>query len=280
MEITTEEQQRGELSLKSLELACQRLSEIGYVIFEQVLPLSFMEEVRKAYEANESLLEGKEQRNHFLHGPFLDPRIIDNPFAFQVIEAALGPKFFSFLPYGCNSTRRESRYWNNTKKQWIHRDGGHMFPELGIALPVTRIVVNIPLIDFTLENGCTEIWLGSHLIVDPVTTPETEDEALFKDYHPHRGATLPSVRMVMPAGSVVVRDMRCWHRAMPNYTDQVRPMTAMVYFHRLHNVRWVPKAPLKDAVAVFPIHFGNSCRKGHSRLIGFIQLIDHTRSYY
>jgi len=239
MEITTEEQQRGELSLKSLELACQRLSEIGYVIFEQVLPLSFMEEVRKAYEANESLLEGKEQRNHFLHGPFLDPRIIDNPFAFQVIEAALGPKFFSFLPYGCNSTRRESRYWNNTKKQWIHRDGGHMFPELGIALPVTRIVVNIPLIDFTLENGCTEIWPGSHLIVDQVTTPETEDEALFKDYHvcsEERGAALPSVRMVMPAGSVVVRDMRCWHRAMPNYTDQVRPMTAMVYFHRLHNV--------------------------------------------
>ena len=114
-----------------------------------------------------------------------------------------------------------------------------MFPELGIALPVTRIVVNIPLIDFTLENGCTEIWPSSHLIVDPVTTPETEDEALFRDYHAcseERGATLPSVRMVMPAGSVVVRDMRCWHRAMPNYTDQVRPMTAMVYFHRLHNV--------------------------------------------
>ncbi|MAT77225.1 hypothetical protein CMK14_19040, partial [Candidatus Poribacteria bacterium] len=94
MEITAEEQQRGQLSPSSLELACQRLAEIGYVIFEQVLPLSFMEEVRKAYEANESLAEGKEQRNHFLHGPFLDPRIIDNPFAWQVIEAALGPKFF------------------------------------------------------------------------------------------------------------------------------------------------------------------------------------------
>ena len=239
MEITAEEQQRGELSPQSLKLACQRLSEIGYVIFEQVLPLSFMEEVREAFEAKASLPEGKEQRDHFLRGPFLDPRIIDNPFALQVIEAAIGPKFFSSLPYGCNETRRESRYWNNAEKQWIHRDGGHMFPELGMALPVTRIVVNIPLIDFTLENGCTEVWPGSHLIVDPVTTPETEDEALFKDYHvcsEERGATLPSVRMVMPAGSVVVRDMRCWHRAMPNYTDQVRPMTAMVYFHRLHNV--------------------------------------------
>ena len=40
------------------------------------------------------------------------------------------------------------------------------------------------------------------------------------------------------------------------------------------------KTPLKDATAVFPIHFGSSCRQGHSRLIGFIQSIDHTRSYY
>ena len=110
MEITAAEQQRGELFPQSLELACQRLSEIGYVIFEQVLPFSFMEEVREAFEANASLPEGKEQRDHFLRGPFLDPRIIDNPFALQVIEAAIGPKFFSFLPYGCNETRRESRY--------------------------------------------------------------------------------------------------------------------------------------------------------------------------
>lgn len=239
MKITAEEKQQAKLSQKNLDLVCQRLSEIGYVIFEKVLPLSFVEKVRESFEVNESLPEGEEQRNHFFHGPFLDPYIIDNQLALQVIEAVLGPKFFSFLPYGCNSTRRESRYWNDAERQWIHRDGGHLFPELGIALPVTKIVVNIPLVDFTLDNGCTEIWPSSHLIVDPVTKPKTENDVLFKDYHvcsEERGATFPSVRMVMPAGSVVIRDMRCWHRAMPNYTDQVRPMTAMVYFHRLHNM--------------------------------------------
>ena len=35
-----------------------------------------------------------------------------------------------------------------------------MFPELGMALPVSRIAVNIPLIDFTLENECTEFGPG------------------------------------------------------------------------------------------------------------------------
>ena len=90
-----------------------------------------------------------------------------------------------------------------------------------------------PLIGFSLENGCTEIRPGSHLIVDPVTTSETEGEALFKDYHvcsEERGTILASVQMVMPVGSVVVQGMRYWHQSMPNYTDQVRSMTAMVYF--------------------------------------------------
>ena len=45
----------------------------------------------------------------------------------------------------------------------------------------------------------------------------------------------------MPAGSVVVRDMRCWHRAMPNRTEStVRHMLALVYFRRFHHS---PNAP-------------------------------------
>ena len=79
MEITAEEQQRGQLSPPSLELACQKLAEIGYVIFEQVLPFSFMEEVREAFEDNASLPEGKEQRDHFLRGPFLDLALLIIP---------------------------------------------------------------------------------------------------------------------------------------------------------------------------------------------------------
>ena len=71
MEITAEEQQRGQLSRPSLKLVCQKLSGIGYVIFKQVLFFSFMEEVRGAFEVNASLPEGKEQRDHFLRGPII-----------------------------------------------------------------------------------------------------------------------------------------------------------------------------------------------------------------
>ena len=47
MEITVTEKEQGKLSEKNLDLACQKLSEIGYVIFENLLPLEFVEKVRK-----------------------------------------------------------------------------------------------------------------------------------------------------------------------------------------------------------------------------------------
>ena len=154
MIVSVEKRQKGLLSSEKLELACQMLAEVGYVVFERILPISLIEEVRDAFEAKS---QPEQQTVDFLTHPFLDPSIIDNPIAVQIIEAVMGSGFFSSLPYGFNSTRRDSRYYNSALKQWIHRDSGHLFPQLGLALPMTKIVVNIPLIDFTLENGCTEI---------------------------------------------------------------------------------------------------------------------------
>ena len=233
--MSTQEIKVTPLSSDELDLACQTLSEVGYVIFEQAIPLEIVEKIKDAFEAGHNT---GQQDTDFLTHPFLDPRIINNPIAISIIEKIMGTGFFSSLPYGFNSTQRSSRYYKNSLKQWIHRDSGHLFPQMRAALPVTKIVVNVTLTDFTIENGCTEIWPGSHLIIDPIKSPTTEEEKLFQNYHvcsEERGAELPSVRMVMPAGSVVVRDMRCWHRAMPNYTDRTRTMIAMVYFSRIHN---------------------------------------------
>ena len=57
MEITATEKEQGKLSEKNLDLACQKLSEIGYVIFENLLPLEFVEKVRKEFENNECTRE-------------------------------------------------------------------------------------------------------------------------------------------------------------------------------------------------------------------------------
>ena len=151
----------------------------------------------------------------------------------------MGNKFFSSLPYGFDATVRDALYGTadggKSDTQWIHRDAGQLFPGFPIALPISEIVVNIPLVDFTVKNGCTELWSGSHLIVDPPINTDDPDYA----YHvcsEERAATLLSTRLVMPAGSIVVRDMRCWHRAMPNHTDETHTMIAIVYLRQFHTM--------------------------------------------
>ena len=179
------------------------------MVLEKVLPINLMESIRSSLEKRN---KQNDEATTLMSMPFLDPRIIDNPLAMQVTKEVMGNKVFSYLPYGFNTTTRDSLYGTvdgrESDTQWIHRDSGQLFPGLPIALPISKIVVNIPLVDFTVEDGCTELWPGSHLIVDP---PIDMNDP-YRAYHvcsEERAATLPSVRLVMPAGSVVVRDMRC-----------------------------------------------------------------------
>ena len=119
------------------------------VVIESVLPRDWIADLNVAMETVQSNEEERENgENPMLKMPFMDPRIIDNPFAMPILKAAMGEQIFAYLPYGCNSTRPGNEI------QWIHRDSGQLFPELPFALPVTTIVVNIPLVDFTVEKRC------------------------------------------------------------------------------------------------------------------------------
>ena len=228
MKISEAEREQGQLTASHLALALRLLRECGYVTLEAVLPNEWVEKMRLAFEEEgRQQFKGEWPKGHGgvsvpMRMPFLDPLVIENPFAMQILEGAMGEGVFSSLPYGNNIA------WPGCQTQHIHRDTGHLFPGTPFVLPLSLAVVNIPLVDFTQENGATEVWPGSHLIVD--LSPR-EKEPLEE-----RAAQLPSVRMVMPAGSVVMRDMRVWHRGMPNHTQTIRTMLALVYFRRFHHL--------------------------------------------
>ena len=94
-------------------------------------------------------------------------------------------------------------------------------------MPPALIVVNITLDDFTIENGATEVWPESHFLVDA-----SESESISLRIPPERYIEHPSRQVVMPAGSIFLRDMRTWHRGMPNTTDQPRTMLTIVYYRQ------------------------------------------------
>ena len=94
-------------------------------------------------------------------------------------KPSIGPDFFCTF-YNTNTQ------WPHSGIQHVHRDFDHLFPGFPVALPIIQVIVNIPLTDFTLENGATEVWPGSHLIVDEIPN----DNEAFEE----RAKTLPSVR--------------------------------------------------------------------------------------
>ncbi len=101
--------------------------------------------------------------------------------------------------------------------QRVHSDTQLLFPENRLSLPAYGLVLNIPLVDVTEENGPMEIWPGgTHL------WPGGSDIAALAQ-------EMPSRRVTMNAGSVLLRDLRMWHRGTPNHSDRSRPNIALVY---------------------------------------------------
>ena len=220
--------------------ALRQVRDAGYVILERTMDRAWCETMRAAWDGH---IDGR-FAGDLLSMPYIDPLAIENPWAVQILDATLGEDFFAKLPYHCNSTAPD---WPDT--QVIHRDQLHLFPDLPLALPPHMMVVHIPLVDFTDENGSTELWPGTHLVTDVGAEIDPHDVGRAGGLE-MRAESIPSVRANMPAGSTLVRDMRVWHRAMPNRTDQRRTMLSLVYHRYFPTLGYQSKAadPLPDEV--------------------------------
>ncbi len=233
MRVTEAEQQSGSLTAEHLTEALRTFRDVGYVVFENVYSPEFIAEVRTAYDKQMkayiasrggiNAMDGKTfGKNHIgffpqMFAPIADTQIVAHPLAVQMMTHLLGKDFHSSF-FHTNTALPGSGY------QPIHRDTQPLFDrsELGTATPVYTLVLNIPLCDFTLENGSTEVWTGTHLVVD-----DPDDKRPLEE----RAALLPSTRTNIPVGSLVLRDMRMWHRGVPNNSRTSRTMFALVY-HR------------------------------------------------
>lgn len=149
--------------------------------------------------------------------PFWDPAIFCEGILIELLGLILNSKSFVLPFYTININVP------GTSMQFPHRDFGVSFKEFSIPLPTHALVVNIPLTDFTQENGSTEIWPGTHRIHD--------DFMSFGENLTKRSAGMASLRANMPAGSVLIRDLRLWHRGTPNQSKDIRTMLSLVYTH-------------------------------------------------
>ncbi|KAK0658243.1 Kanamycin B dioxygenase [Lasiodiplodia hormozganensis] len=144
--------------------------------------------------------------------------VVANPFATQITECVLGPRPVLRFYSANTAAKAEAR-------QPVHVDLEFADYPRDLAF---GYCINAYLDDVGLENGATEVWLGSHLVgmMENRECVDVIDERLVEE----RRKVRPPVRTCLPKGALVIRDFRLWHAGMPNLTDVPRLMLVTIHF--------------------------------------------------
>jgi ectoine hydroxylase-related dioxygenase (phytanoyl-CoA dioxygenase family) len=230
MELSQYERQTNTLSSESLQSAVEHVRMNGYVILERVLSPDFIAELHGAFlELFNAYIEktdpnrgaNRYQMNLPFQLPFCDNRIIENSLVMPIVESLIGTDYL--CPYFASDTPMPGAEY-----QPVHSDGPTLFPDVPIPLPPYSIVINFPLVDFREDNGPVEIWPGgTH---HHTFSGNSDMQAVAEDMY--------SIPVIMPAGSILIRDARMWHRGTPNHSDGARPNMALIYSRPWYKIRY------------------------------------------
>lgn len=233
--ITPEARQTGVLDPSALSKAVQAVRTDGYVVLQNAIDLAVIMALQpKMFEDAPKIAALEKPPYQFVKGhiqhdpppfkPYLFREILCNDLIISVSHAVLGQKIKN-LGYTGNTNLPGS------VRQPVHADQCHLWYHQDRAHPPCALVVNVPVVDMTVHTGSIELWPGSHedTIIGPndkIRVPEKNVSARRDEFQPFQ----PEV----PVGDVLIRDMRLWHRGMPNHSDRPRPMIAMI-----HTCEWL-----------------------------------------
>lgn len=230
IEVTEEERAVGILTEAHREEAADAILDEGFVVLKDVVSLAHLDILHaRLLEDLEALLHredapfnwnvGNVQQDPPPFPPYLFRDVLLNDLVISVTSAVLGRRVKNSYYSGNTAMPSEHR-------QPVHADTTHLWPRMKVAHPAAQLVVNVPTVDVSPENGSTEIWPGTHLDVSVVADQDIKIPAEALEA---RRAICPPIQPNIARGSVLIRDIRLWHAGMPNRTDRPRPMIAMIH---------------------------------------------------
>lgn len=256
VDISDEEFQRGELSPENLCLGVMLLHMRGYVVLRNAVPKAVIAEMRSAFELlysdtiashADGLCESPEEgigesgtvfwergaRFRIfpkLRGPFANPRILRNVFADAIMRETLGPGYY------CKFVSSDTCVKGSTL-QAPHRDIGFYDEKRTFGC-----IVNIPIMHCGLHNGPTEVWPGgSHLWRSEMFYRFNLHPFIQDGLNPDVEALarhIPSTKIELIPGELLIRDPGMWHRGTPNETEEPRTMLTSGYFRKGYYYRY------------------------------------------
>lgn len=232
LEMTPKEVTSGRMDPGRLAAAVRAIREDGFIILKGVVDLEHVEVLRERMLADLPKIladdeppfnqnPGNVQQDPPPFPPYLFRDVLFNELVIAVTKGVLGPGL------------KNSFYSGNTAlpgdyTQGVHLDSPHLWPGMKAATPAFGLVVNVPVVDMTPENGSIQLWPGTHL--DPSVAVGGPNNRVPEDRVAWRRAQVPPVQPSIARGSVLIRDIRLWHNGMPNRTDMARPMIAMIHW--------------------------------------------------
>lgn len=237
--VTDEERAAGRLSEESFRTAALLLRTGGYVVLSEALPRELVEKVRETFDdVLRDCVESREGEAWYqvsdrhqavfwergarwrifpkLRPPLSDPALLANPLAMSLLSELLGDDF------RCKFVSSDTCL-KGSALQAPHR-------ELGTAgAPEPRAyIVNIPLGRCTRRNGPLEVWPGgSHLWSAEALERHGVSDEVQDGSNPRleeMARVMPSQRLLLEPGSILIRDPGMLHRGTPNRTRRPRTM--------------------------------------------------------
>ena len=222
----------GILKPKHLREALTALRKDGYIVLQNAIRDRNLDLLRKRMIADvDEILRLQDvpfqfnnshiQQNPPPFLPYLIRDILVNDFVVAITQALLGDGLH-------NSFYSGNTCLPGTFRQPLHVDVGQLWPQLKQATPAFGLVITVPVVDMSPQNGSTELWPGTHH--DTTQFVDEEDIKIIAEDEERWRAHMEPIQPTVPAGGIVIRDIRLWHRGMPNHTDTPRPMIAMIHY--------------------------------------------------
>jgi hypothetical protein len=209
------------------ESAYQEYQRKGYVVFKRVLPPDLIAEMYAVWAEYFTAFSKRRPaaRRLIMYLPFIaplyDPRFVENPLVLQITDRVLGKNcvcgyFASETPLpgaGFQPVHFDLQFFN----KWapLNRPLSYANRLLGTLNYAYSIQVTVPLVDSTEDNAPLQVWPASNRFTRANAGPES---------------------VLMPAGSILVRDLRNLHRGTAHHGEAARPFLSIAYVRR-----WVPK---------------------------------------
>ncbi len=143
--------------------------------------------------------------------------LIDLPTTAPILQA-----IWNSAEYACTGAGGDYSV-PGAKIQPLHSDMGEFFhdPWNQVSIhdvPAPFIVINFLMTDFTKENGAIRFIPATQRSHNSIPTLDEEPEWMQNSI------------ICAPAGTAIIRDVRCWHAGTANTSQQIRPMTSVGYF--------------------------------------------------